>query len=94
MHSLLQTARAQAAKANFPELLRLCQRLRDDPAVTADQLLDVANLLNQFGFLSEAEASCRQALSLAPKDLRPWVTLANVERERGNHAASRSRPSP
>ncbi|MBK5968307.1 MULTISPECIES: O-linked N-acetylglucosamine transferase, SPINDLY family protein [Thiorhodovibrio] len=90
MNRLLQTARSQAAKANFSELLRLCQQLRCDPAVTPDQLLDVANLLNQFGFLSEAEDSCRQALALAPKDLRPWVTLANVERERDNHAASRT----
>ncbi|MBK1647245.1 hypothetical protein [Rhabdochromatium marinum] len=90
MHPLLHTAYAKAARADFPALLRLCEQVRSDPAVTPDHLLDSANLLNQYGFLSDAEACCRQILALAPKDLRPWVTLANLERERGNHAISRA----
>ncbi|MEA1053896.1 hypothetical protein U5801_29400, partial [Lamprobacter modestohalophilus] len=55
-----------------------------------EQLLDVGNLLAQFGFLSEAEACYRQGLSLSPNDLRPWVNLANLARDRGDHASARS----
>jgi tetratricopeptide (TPR) repeat protein len=90
MSRLLQTARAKAAQADFPALLSLCQQLRTEPAITLEQLLDAGNLLAQFGFLSAAEGCYRQGLSLSPNDLRPWVNLANLERDRGDHASARA----
>ncbi|MEO5344378.1 MAG: hypothetical protein H7842_13795, partial [Gammaproteobacteria bacterium SHHR-1] len=89
MNPRIQQAQTQAARADFTGLQTLYPQLSADPAVTPNDLLDAGALLAQFGFLRQAQSCYQHALDQDPQDLRPQVNLANLARDRGEHARSR-----
>jgi SAM-dependent methyltransferase len=85
----LAQAQQLASQARFDDFLLNCQQIIDRCSDDPDTLLDVGALLFSFGFLAAARQCFMRVRSLAPKDLRPLVNLANLARDAGDHAESR-----
>ncbi len=86
---ILQNALRLASKADFPGFLSACEQGIADYSAQPDQLLDIGVLLLHFGFLTKARQCFEHVRTIAQKDLRPVVNLANVAREAGDHAQAR-----
>lgn len=85
----LQQAQIYAQSGRFPEMLATCQQIVEAHSDDVNPLLDTGALLLNFGFLTRACECFERARTLAPKDLRPAVNLANLTRDAGGHAKSR-----
>jgi SAM-dependent methyltransferase len=70
-------------------MLAACRPVLDDPNADVTKLLDVGALLSSFGFLAEARAGYVRAQAIDPADLRASINLANLDRDSGEHKASR-----
>lgn len=84
----LEMAARHAGAGQFAAMRGICARLLDqcaDPAV----LIDIAVLLANSGFLSDADDCLRRVLVLVPGDIRALVNSANLAREEGAHERAR-----
>lgn len=84
----LAQAKTYAQSGRFPEMLAACQQVVEIHGDNVDSVLDVGALLLSFGFLARARECFERVRALAPNDPRPVVNLANLARERGDHAES------
>ncbi len=87
--SQIKQARTYAQSARCQEMLAVCQQITDNHSDDVDALLDVGVLLLNFGYMSRARACFERARSIAPKDLRPVVNMANLARDAGDHTEAR-----
>jgi predicted O-linked N-acetylglucosamine transferase (SPINDLY family) len=85
----LQAAQQAAQEARFDAFLAECQAILDQHGNDIDAVLHIGSVLLAFGFLSSARKCFLHVQSLAPRDLRPLVNLANVAQQQGDHAECR-----
>jgi protein O-GlcNAc transferase len=88
--TLLQQAQSHAQAGRFSEMLAACQQINDTFDENPNALLSSGALLLNFGYLSQASVCFERVRLLTPADLRPLMNIANLAREIGDHAKSRS----
>lgn len=86
--SALAQAQQLASQARFDACLNACRQLIDSHADDPEALLSVGALLLNFGFLTAASQCFHSVRTLAPKNLRAVMNIANIARECGDHAKS------
>lgn len=85
----LDMAARHAGAGQFAAMRGICARLLEGCA-NPNVLIDVAVLLANSGFLSDADDCLRRVLILAPGDIRALVNSANIARDEGEHERARA----